>query len=222
MFSQNFILLLVAVYLNLFGILWLICLFKMDAQEKYHLIQLSGGNKQSFAFLFEKYRSKVYYYSFQFVRSREVAQEITLDVFTRIWEKHATIEATRPISGLLLKITRDLSITYLRKAAKDEALRKEFVQNYFRSLDNPLEEQLIIREGLEIAQKAIESLPPRCRQVFQLRYKEEFSLKEIADELNISVSTVKKQLKKGTLIVKAYLETNTDLVFVLIVGQLVV
>lgn len=191
----------------------------MDAQEKHHLIQLSGGNKQSFAFLFEKYRSKVYYYSFQFVRSREVAQEITLDVFTKIWEKNTTIQATQSISGLLLKITRDLSITYLRKAAKDEALRKEFVQNYFQSLDNPLEEQLIFKEGLAIAQKAVESLPPRCRQVFQLRYKEGFSLKEIADELNISVSTVKKQLKKGTLIVKAYLEANTDLVFIFIVGQ---
>jgi RNA polymerase sigma-70 factor (ECF subfamily) len=193
----------------------------MDAQEKHHLTQLSRGNKQSFAFLFEKYRSKVYFYCFQFVRSREIAQEITLDVFTRIWEKHATIESEQSISGLLLKITRDYSITYLRKAAKDLALRKEFVQNYLQSLDNPLEEHLFIKEGMQIAKQAIDGLPPRCRQVFQLRYAEGFSLKEIAEELNISISTVKKQLKKGTLIVRDYLEANTDLVFVLILGQLI-
>lgn len=193
----------------------------MEAQEKHHLIHLSKGSKQSFAFLFEKYRSKVYHYCFQFVRSREVAQEITLDVFTKIWEKHTTIQATQSISGLLLKITRDLSISYLRKAARDTALRKEFVQNYLQSLDNPLEEQLFLKEGMQIAKQAIDGLPPRCRQVFQLRYSEGFSLKEIAEELNISISTVKKQLRKGTLIVKAYLEANTDLVFMFILGQLI-
>jgi RNA polymerase sigma-70 factor (ECF subfamily) len=131
------------------------------------------------------------------------------------------IRTDTSINGLLFKITKDFSISYLRKAAKDVELRKAFIQNYLHSLDNPLEEQLFLKEGLQIAKKAIDSLPPRCRQVFQLRYTEGFSLKQIAQELNISVSTVKKQLKKGKLIVKAHLEANSDLVFLLIVGQLV-
>lgn len=193
----------------------------MDALEQHHLFHLQQGSKQSFAFVFEKYRSKVFYYCFQFVRSREVAQEITLDVFTKIWEKHTIIQTDQPISGLLLKITRDYSITYLRKAAKDVALRQEFVENYLESLDNPLDEALLMKEGMRMATQAIDSLPPRCREVFQLRYGEDRSLKQIAEALDISISTVKKQLKKGTVTVKAYLEANADLVFIIILGQMI-
>lgn len=193
----------------------------MDIQERYHLIQLSTGSKESLAFLFQKYNSKVYHYCFQYVRSKEVAQEITMDVFLKVWEKRSMIKADSPLGGLLFKITKDASISYLRKAARDVVLRKEFVQHYLQSLENPLEDHLLFKEGIQIAKQAIATLPPRCRQVFLLRYEEDFSLKQIAEELNISVSTVKKQLSKGTLIVKSYLESNADLVFVLIVGHLV-
>ena len=193
----------------------------MDAQERHHLTLLSEGSKESFDFLFQKYNSKVYHYCFRFVRNREVAQEITLDVFLKIWEKRTAIKADYVLGGLLFKMTKDLSISYLRKAAKDINLRKEFIQHYFQSLDNPLEEQLLLKEGMQIAQQAIEGLPPRCRQVFHLRYGEGFSLKQIAEEMNISISTVKKQLSKGTQIVKAYLEANADLVFVFVLGQVV-
>ncbi len=191
----------------------------MCTQEKHHLIMLSKGSKESFAYIFEQYRSRVYYYCYNLVRNREVAQEITIDVFTKIWEKHSTIQSNSSINGLLYKITRDHSISYLRKAARDAALRKEFIQNFFESLNNPSEEQLFLKEGIQIAEQAINTLPTRCRQVFKLRYSEGFTLREIAEELNISISTVKKQLTKGTRIVRAYLEANTDLVFVLIAGQ---
>lgn len=192
----------------------------MDIQERYHLIQLSTGSKESLAFLFRKYNSKVYHYCFQYVRSKEVAQEITMDVFLKVWEKRSVLKTDTPLSGLLFKITKDASISYLRKAARNTVLRKEFVQHYLQSLENPLEDHLLFKEGMEIAKRAIASLPPRCRQVFLLRYEEGFSLKQIAEELNISVSTVKKQLSKGTLIVRSYLESNADLVFVLILGHL--
>jgi len=191
----------------------------MDTQEKYHLTQLAKGSKESFTFLFKKYRSKVYCYCFKFVRSKEVAQEITIDVFMKTWEKHAIIKADYPLNNLLFKIARDLSINYLRKAAKDVRLRKEFVENYLHAIEHASDEKLLLKEGLQIAKQAIDSLPPRCRQVFHLRYVEDFSLKQIAEELDISLSTVKKQLKKGTVIVKTYLKTHADLAFALILGQ---
>ncbi len=193
----------------------------MNPQEKYHLIHLSKGNKESLAFLHRKYRAKIFHYCLQFVRNREVAQEITLDVFLKLWEKRSIIKTDRSVDHFLFKITKDFSISYLRKISKHAHLRKQYVENYFQSLGNSVEEQLLMKEDLQIAKQAIDSLPPRCRQVFQLRYSEDLSLMQIAEELNISINTVKKQLRKGTNLVKSYLKANADLVFFLILGNLI-
>lgn len=192
----------------------------MDLREQHHITHLSTGDKSSLTFLFGKYHGKVYHYCLQFVRSQEIAEEITLDVFLKVWEKRSTLKTNRSLSGLLFKITRDLSISYLRKVSKDVNLRREFVANYLQTLDSPIEEALLMKEGIEMANEAIKGLPPRCKQVFQLRYSEGLSLKQIAEELNISTNTVKKQLSKGTHIIKGYLKANADLVFACILGQL--
>lgn len=193
----------------------------MDPQEKYHLTLLSQGKKEALAFLHDKYWAKIFQYCLQFVRSKEVAQEISLDVFLKLWERRSIVKSDRSVSGLLFKISKDYCISYLRKVAKDASLHREFIENYFHRLDNPVEEQLILKERLQIAKQVINTLPPRCRQVFQLRYTEGLSLKQIAAELNISTNTVKKQLKKGTDIVKESLSVNADLVFIMIIANLI-
>jgi RNA polymerase sigma-70 factor (ECF subfamily) len=193
----------------------------MDATEQYHLIQLTQGNKESFVFLHRRYQSRIYRYCYQFVRNEEAAQEITSDVFVKIWEKRAGIRIEQAIAGLLFKITRDLSLSYLRKVARDAALRKAYIEDYFESLTNPIEDEIFIREGLQIANQAIASLPPKCRLVFRLRYFSGLSLQQIAEELNISTNTVQNHLSKGTRIVKTHLQANSDLVFLVFLHQLI-
>ncbi len=191
----------------------------MDAHEQHHLIQLSKGDKGGLASLHEMYSPKVFHYCLQFVRNQEVAQEITLDVFLQVWKKRSIIQTNRPLGALLFKITKDYSISYLRKVAKSGALRKEFIESYVLSLESPVEKELFLNEGLKIAREAIDGLPPRCKEVFQLRYHEDFSLRQIAQELDISQSTVKKHLQKGKQIVKTYLSANADLIYFLFIGQ---
>ena len=180
----------------------------------------STGDKESFVFLHRKYQSKIYHYCQRLVRNEAVAQEITSDVFIRLWAKRADILAGQSLSGLLFKITKDLSVSYLRKVARDAALRKAYIENYFESLTNPIEEQIFLKEGLQIANQAIENLPPKCRLVFRLRYFSGLSLQQIAEELDISINTVQNHLTKGTRTVKAYLQANSDLVFVAILSHL--
>ena len=79
------------------------------------------------------------------------------------------------------------------------------------------EEELFVQEGLDMAQRAIAGLPPKCRLIFRLRYFADLSPKQIAQELDISPNTVQNHLGKGKQIVKAYLRANSDLVFVLFV-----
>lgn len=192
----------------------------MDLKERFHLQRFVKGDKKSFVFLHERYQSKVYYYCLKFVGNREVAEEITSDVFVKLWQKRDEIRKEIPVSGLLFKITRDHAMSYLRQVAKHADLKSAFIEQYFAPLFSPIEEQLYFKEGMEIAGRAIENLPPKCRQIFRLRYLEGLSLRQIADELHISPNTVQNHLQKGTRLVKGYLQQHSDLVFFLLLCHL--
>lgn len=189
----------------------------MEAIEQRHLVNLVEGSKESLFYFHEKYQAKIYRYTFTLVRNKEVAEEITSDVFIRIWEKRAKIEVKKGIDHLMFKITKDFCRDYLRKVARDAALREAYIYQCLNDKNNSIEDQLSFKDNLKIASKAIESLPPKCRQVFRLRYDQEMSLLQIADELGISRSTVQKHLHKGTKFVRNYLRTHSDLVFFLLI-----
>ena len=189
----------------------------MEAIEQRHLANLVEGNKGSLFYFHEKYQSKVYRYTFTLVRNREVAEEITSDVFIKIWEIRARLDVDKGIDHLMFKITKDFCRDYLRKVARDAALREAYIHQCLNDKSNDIENQLSFKDNLKIASRAIESLPPKCRQVFELRYDKEMSLLQIAEELGITRSTVQKHLHKGTKIVRNYLRTHSDLVFFLAV-----
>lgn len=189
----------------------------MDVVEQKHLTNLVEGDQQSLWYFHEKYHAKVYRYTFTLVRNREVAEEITSDVFVRIWKKRAIIKIEKGIDHLLFKITKDFCRDYLRKMARDKALREAYIRQCLNSKSNPVEEELTFKENLQIAIQAIEKLPPKCRQVFRLRYDQEMSLLQIANELGISTSTVQKHLHKANKLVRHYLKVHSDLVFFLLV-----
>ncbi len=181
-------------------------------REHYHLVNLVNGDTQSFTAIYEQYHAKVYHYCFRFVRSKEVAQEITSDVFVKLWQKRETLETCQPIGGLLLKITRDYCLDFLRKVARDKHLRDRYVEQYIDSSSTVLEDQLFFNEGMKIARKAIENLPPRCKEVFHLRYFRGLTLIQISETLKISPNTVQNHLQKGKRLVRTYLQSHTDLI----------
>lgn len=189
----------------------------MEANEQRNLVSLVEGNKQSLFYFHEKYHAKVYRYTFTLVRNREVAQEITSDVFVRIWKIRAKIDVKKGIDHLMFKITKDFCTDYLRKMAKTAASREAYIRQCLASKSETVEDQLSFKENLQIARRAIESLPPKCREVFRLRYDQDMSLLQIANELNIKVSTVQKHLHKGNKLVRKYLQTHSDLVFFLVI-----
>lgn len=189
----------------------------MDRIEQVNLEKLKKGNKECLYFFHEKYHEKVYHYSYTFVKNKEVAEEITSDVFVRIWKIRDRVDISKGIDHLMFKITKNFCIDYLRKVSRNSALREDYLRQCMASRSTIIEEQYSFREHLAIAKQAIAKLPPKCRKVFLLRYDQELSLQQIAGELDIAVSTVQKHLHKGTKFVRNYIKSHTDLVFLALI-----
>lgn len=178
-------------------------------EVKTHLRRLQLGDSKGFRWLFEHYHQKVFSYALGFVKNRQVAEELTSDVFLKLWEKRSQIQTEGSLQQLLLTITRGIAIDHLRKVARTSKSRELYWLNYQAYIPESVEEERF-EENLAAIHEAIKGLPPKRRKVFELRYKEELSYQQIAQMLNVSPNTVKVHLNKATKYLKQQLEIHYD------------
>jgi RNA polymerase sigma-70 factor (ECF subfamily) len=145
--------------------------------------------------LFLQYSRPLFYYALKFV-DEEVAKDIVQDVFLKLWADKG-LHVSKSLDGLLFTMTRNKCLQHLEKQKirinyqQSSGLRLKEDEILFYSSEAS---SLIEQELQEQLQKAIESLPEKCREVFLLsRYHEKMN-KEIAAELGISIKTVEKHM----------------------------
>ena len=166
-------------------------------QEKLHIQHLIAGDLEAFRCVYDRHYSKVYGYCLNLVKNQEVAEEITSDVFMKLWQKREQLVEEGSLQNLLFLFTKGLCIDYLRRMSRREQSRKAFWQDYQLYHESKAGEDLK-QEQLQVLKEAIQTLPPRRRKVFELRYEEEMSYQQIAQRLGVSPNTVKVQLSKAT------------------------
>ncbi len=161
------------------------------------LLKIKRGDRKAFDKLFEDHFESLCRYAFLLVRNETAAEEIVAEVFYRLWIKRNEIHIKVSVNKYLLKSVYNVSLNYLKhigivKHYKDLTivLHKEkeiFADNYKTS---PL--ALLEYDELEaLVNDVIDNLPDQCRQVFSMNRFKGMKYHEIADELNISLSTVK-------------------------------
>ena len=117
---------------------------------------------------------------------------ITDDAFLKLWERREMLGQAGSIRAWLYTTVRNGCIDHLRREKRKRAYISE-AKSTNDTEDQPTEHRIIEAETLYQVYKALETLPRKCGQVFKMYYLEEKSLQEIADEMKISLSTVKSQ-----------------------------
>lgn len=182
-----------------------------------HLRHLQQGDLQGFRRLFDHYHQTVFSFALRLVKDREVAEEISSDVFIKLWNKRKDIKTEGCLDRLLLTITKGLAIDHLRKVAR-QAKSRELYWLHCQTEHTPEQNEEVFEQNLAAVQQAIKSLPPKRRKVFELRYKEELSYQQIAQVLDVSPNTVKVHLNKATKHLRQQLEINYHLGLAIIVA----
>lgn len=185
---------------------------KDKESEKFIVIQLQGGNEKAFQKLYNKYKDDIYTYSKSLLHSEIGAEEITQEVFLRVWVNYATLNPDQNFKAYIFTIARNLSFDILRKMSNNKKLCEEIFYLHNEAHDHP-QQSIIDAEYQLLKQNAIESLPPKRKIIFEMSRNEGMSYEDIGSELGISVSTVKSQMSKALLTLRKYLQLNTDLTF---------
>ncbi|WP_420826323.1 RNA polymerase sigma-70 factor [Chitinophaga solisilvae] len=129
-----------------------------------------------------------------FVHNDQVAEEIVSDVFIAIWEQRQRLEEILNLKVYLYVSIKNLSLRHLLKQQKKAAISLDELQVDLESHSHDPEQLMITKELLASYEKAVNSLPPRCKLIYKLIREDRLKYKEIAEILNISVKTIDSQL----------------------------
>jgi RNA polymerase sigma-70 factor (ECF subfamily) len=144
-----------------------------------------------------------------FESSARVQDELTQDVFVRIWEKRSRLAEVESLKNYLFTVTKHVVFNFIR-ALKVRRKIKELDETMAGG-ENDLENELLFKLYYGMAAEAIEKLPPGRRKVLKMSINEGLTLDEIAAELGITRSGVKKQLYAATAFVRQYLQEHGEI-----------
>jgi RNA polymerase sigma-70 factor (ECF subfamily) len=137
----------------------------------------------------------------EYVIFKEDAENIAQDVFLALWEKRDDLQVHVSLTSYLFTLLKNRCIDHLRRKTHAENANKQMQENFTSELKMKLysleafNQSLISDEQIEtLIKEAIDSLPQKCREIFILNKIEGKKYKEIANELNLSVSTVENQM----------------------------
>lgn len=167
----------------------------MTPENNNDLLQrLKKDDKSALKVIFQEHYSVVYRAIYRIVSDLGIAEDLSQDVFMRLWEKRHKIDIQGVLGAYIRRMAVNEALGYLRKNKK---YRIEEVADYHSPLTISGEDTYLDNELQTEVNKAIETLPPRCKAVFMLSRFEELSYKEISQKLDISPKTVENQISKA-------------------------
>jgi RNA polymerase sigma-70 factor (family 1) len=155
--------------------------------------KINEGDDKAFRLLYELYFHKVLNYAQKFVHCQEDAREIAQDVFMGLWAKKTFLDPNQSISGLIFRMTKCMSIDWLRKQANKS--RHINISSIPEQGARTLEEEILGAELNNVYNEILEKLPPKRKLIFQLSRDKNMTYNEIARELGLSPKTVEAQIR---------------------------
>ena len=182
--------------------------------EKELLFRVAEGDREAFKELYNFYFAKVQGYVTLFQPVRDEQDELTQDVFVKIWEKRHHLYGVESFRNYLFMITRNTILNYMR-SRKVHQRAKDLTDT--ERTGNDSEDALLYKQYYHIAVEAIEKLPEGRRKVLKMSIDQGLTLDEIAVQLNITRAGVKKQLYAATAFVRQYLLDHGEMSLLLFV-----
>lgn len=168
--------------------------------EEEIISRTQNGDTQAFNPLIYKYQQRIYNLIYQHVQNHEAAEDICQEVFLKAWRALPNFQRKSAFYSWLHQIAVNCSIDFIRKQRRQivfayEELTINSDDIFQMPQTHPSPHDILEQEELgNIIRKAVDQLPPRQHEVFNLRYQEELSIKEIAAHLNQSESSIKAHL----------------------------
>ena len=171
----------------------------MKEEEKLLVEQARDGSERAFSTLYNTYKKTVWYTAFKVVNNADAADDITSQVFTKVYLKLKSYTHHLSFEMWLKTITVNTAIDYIRRNKKEQS------NNYIDEEDSPIqlsglehspEDNLIFQQNINVVMDCIPRLKKKYRDLIYARLDGK-SYQQISEELAIPEATVKTCLNKA-------------------------
>jgi RNA polymerase sigma factor (sigma-70 family) len=174
----------------------------------YLLKHLADGNQLAFEFVFNRYFPRICLYAAPFATEDKQAEDIAKEAFIRVWNSAKDFKSLDHLKNTLYLSAKQIGINH--QVAHQRTLARE--EKYFNT-QQPYEEHhlqhMIHAEVMGELYQAINKLPEQAKAVIVSTYLEGKSNQEVADEMNISLQTVKNYKLRGLKQLRQHLAPDT-------------
>jgi RNA polymerase sigma-70 factor (family 1) len=178
--------------------------------EKDLLIKVSDGDEESFRFLFDKYRNKIYSLSMYLTHSEYFSEEITQEVFMKIWLNRKQLESVEYFNAYLRTIASHVASNYLKRLANERIILQK-IASESRQSGETTGNTILDNEYQAILEQAIQNLPPQQKKVYLLSRLEGLKQDDIAKRMNLSPYTVKEYMKNAMYSIRKFVGGRIEL-----------
>ena len=174
-------------------------------EENSLLLKVAAGDSVAFAEIVRQRWQKVLQHALTFVKSYQVAEELTQDIFIQLWEKREKLTDVKSFDNYLFIVSRNLIITHIRKKlVETSTLKEQKLEEMFFKPD----EQFEFQELESIIQEGADLLSEPRRSVFLLSRIEGRDSDFISAELGIAKRTVRWHLAEALNFLRTHIHNQ--------------
>lgn len=167
------------------------------------MLSVRDGNMAGFDYLIQKYRKPIIHFMYRMVHNQAIAEELSQEVFLRVYRSRETYRAEARFSTWLYRIATNLGVNYARDTKRERTASTVYLdENDSETGMTPdvadttpsAEARLVQRERLNAIRQHVLALPERQRMAVLMHKYEGMDYKQIGDVLKLSESATKSLL----------------------------
>lgn len=182
----------------------------MSIEDKKILDLLQKQKQKGMVMLFDHYYKPLVLLADMYLTNDSAAEDVVQDQFIKFWDKklYLQIKNHTTLKNYLFTMVKNASLN----VGRDKDILRESTDLYDMDVGESTAKS-ITEEGIITIKNAIAELPEQTRKVVECVMVQNMKYKEAADELGVSINTIKTQLKRGVLKLKEELKEQKDLLF---------
>lgn len=160
-------------------------------EEIKNLEKIALGDHDAFHAIFIEYFPKIKYFIAHIIKSESVAEDLSQDIFLKIWNSREYLPELRSFKAYIFRMTRNAAFNYLDHKFVEDS----YITNHQSSTSVATPEEELEAMELELLLEfAIEKMPEQRRKIFKMSRIENLNNEEIAAKIGVTKKTVSNQL----------------------------
>ena len=145
----------------------------------------------------------MYGFCFKLLACEQASKDIVQETLVRIWEKRESIDTNKALNAYIFKIARNLVLDHINEYSRKAQLTFDHLE---QEVPASILQQLSYDETKQVEENVVGRLPSQQQQIYQLSRYEHLSNPEIANQMGISVNSVKTHLRLALKTLRKHLD----------------